>query len=149
MVFWDKIKWDKIVVAGLLFMAIATLVRQVEAMLTLGYYQLPQYFGVWSQVMMPEAGAPPVSFLLTSLFFSFFTGCSLAIFYELIKPALARNALRGALTFTKITVGLSLVFFTLPVYLLFNVPLGLLVWWFVTSAVIFFLSAMVFVRILK
>lgn len=149
MVFWDKIKWDKVILSGLIFTAIAMLVRQIEAMLTLSYYQMPEYFGVWSQVMMPEIGPPPAGFMVTSLLFSLFSGCSLAVFYELVKPLLARNALRGALTFTKIVFGLSLVFFTLPVYLLFNVPMGLLIWWLASSAVIFFLSAMVFAKILK
>ncbi len=144
-----KINWGKVFLAGLAYTAIAFVLRQLETMLTMNYYKMPEYFGVWSKLMMPGAGAPPMSFFAVSLLFSFVTGVVLAAFYDLIKGLLSDGCCRKGLCFAGIIVCLSLVFFTLPAYLLFNLPCGLLTAWFVSSAAILYFASLTFARILK
>jgi hypothetical protein len=147
--FFKKIQWKKVLTAGFIYLIIAFIIRQVEAVLTMNYYLMPEYFGVWSKLMMPKAGAPPTSFFLTSILFSFITGVGLAIFYDCIKTLLPKDKWQRILCFTCLITGLSFLFFSLTAFLLFNLPFMLLVWWFISSVVIFFLTAAVFVRILK
>lgn len=144
-----KLQWQKIFISGFIFLIIAAIVRQFEVILTMTYYQMPEFFGVWSKLMMPSVGPPPASFLFTSLLFSFLTGVTLAGFYDFVKSQLPKNKTQRIFCFTEVEVVLSLVFFSLPVYLLFNLPFVLLVSWFVSSAVIFLLSSAVFVKLLK
>jgi len=146
---FKKIRWGKVVLAALLYLVIATVVHQIETALTMRYYLMPEYFGVWSKVMMPKAGPPPTGFFLTSLVFSFIGGLVLASFYDLAKDFLGKSCCSKTCGFVCWTVALSLVFFSLPAYLLLNLPLMLLVVWFISGAVILYLAALVFGKVLK
>lgn len=144
-----KIKWGKALLASLIFLVISFIIRQVESLLMMNYYIMPQYFGVWSKLMMPKAGPPEMPFFVTSLIFSFITGLTLALVYFYMKDSFPKGFWTKVINFTDIVIGLSFVFFTLPVYLMFNIPLGLLISWLISSFIIFFLGSMVFVRMLK
>jgi MFS family permease len=147
---WIKrVDWKKVILSALIFTVIAFIVRQIEAILTMKYYTLPAYFGVWSKLMMPEAGPPPLSFMMTSFVFIFATGLSLALVYVYLREFLPKEERRRMLTFTDLLVGLSIVLFTLPVYLLFNVPVQLLLSWFISFFVIIFAGSYVFVKVIK
>ena len=146
---FKKIQWKKVLTAGFAYLVIAFVVRQAEVVLTMKYYLMPEYFGVWSKLMMPKAGPPPTSFFITSILFSYITGVGLAAFYDYIKSLLSKDKWPKVFCFTKIVVGLSFVLFSLPTYLLFNLPFMLLIWWFVSSVVVFFLTAVFFVKVLK
>ena len=65
-----KIDLKKVLLASLAYTIVAMIIRQIEAVLTMRYYLMPEYFGVWSQVMMPTAGPPPPSFFTTSTSFA-------------------------------------------------------------------------------
>lgn len=110
---------------------------------------MPQYFGVWSKVMMPSAGPPPPSFMVISLIFGLVTGISLALIYYYIRELLPKDVMKRTFYFADILVGTSFVFFTLPVYLMFNVPVGLLVSWFISSFIILTAGSWVIVKILE
>lgn len=144
-----KLQWQKIFISGFIFLIIAAIVRQLEVILTMRYYQMPEFFGVWSKLMMPSVGPPPASFLFTSLLFSFLTGVTLAGFYDFVKSLLPKNKTQRIFCFTELVIIISFVLFSLPVYLLFNLPVELLVTWFISSVIIFLLSAAVFVKLLK
>lgn len=146
--FGKRFLWGKVMIGGLIYMILAVVIHQVEAGLTMSYYQIPEYFGVWSKLIMPEAGPPPPSFLLISLFFSVVTGITLAAFYDFLKELLPPDKWSRVVNFTVIIFSLGVIFFTLPAYLLFNLPLGLLICWLVSSAVILLLASAVFVRVL-
>jgi hypothetical protein len=53
------------------------------------------------------------------------------------------------LLFADLMVGLQFIFFTLPVYLLFNLPIELLVSWFISSFFILVATSYICVRIIK
>lgn len=150
MIEWMKrINWGKVVLSGFIYTLIATVVHQIEAALTMNYYLDPTYFGLWSKLMMPIAGPPPMSFFITSLVMTFVSGVSLAIVYYYLRDRLPQEPKKRVIYFTDLTVGLGFIFFTLPVYLMFNVPLGLLIAWFISSFIILFASSAVFVKINK
>jgi len=144
-----NIRWNKVLLSGFIYLVIAAIVRQIEAIITMNYYKMPAYFGLWSKVMMPKAGHPPLKFFLISFLFSLLTGITLAVLYEIIKEKLEKKYWMRILNFTLLTAWLSLIFFTLPVYLIFNAPIALILCWFVSATVIFFLATIVFTKILK
>ena len=150
MVFWIKeISWKKVILSGAIFTVISFVIRQVEALLTMGYYTDPQYFGLWSKLMMPSNGPPPAEFMITSLVFTFVTGVSLALIYYYLRKHLPQNLKQRVFYFADLMVATSFLFFTLPAYLMFNIPVGILVSWFIASFVILLSASFLFVKIIK
>ena len=131
---------------ALVFLIIATVVRQVEAFLTMGYYVDPRYFGVWSKVMMPSAGPPPLSFFVLSIVFNYLTGLFVVGVYQIIKDEFGQDYWAKAIDSAGLFWKAGVFFFILPVYLMFNVPLMLLVSWLISSAVIFLFMGMYLAR---
>lgn len=144
-----KINWGKVFIVGFIYTAIATILHQVEAVLTLKYYMMPEYFGVWSKTMMPKAGPPPVDFFIKSIVMTLVSGISLALVYYYIHDMLPTNFRERVLLFADLIIGLQFIFFTLPVYLLFNLPLGLLISWFISSFLILVVTSYTCVKIIK
>ncbi|OGG11537.1 hypothetical protein A2Z00_04805 [Candidatus Gottesmanbacteria bacterium RBG_13_45_10] len=148
MIQWIKeIRWGKVLLVGVLFTVLSTVIHQVEAMLTMNYYIDPQYFGVWSKLMMPKAGPPPGEFMLMSLVISFVTGVSVTLIYYYLKDLLPKNTFRRIFLFADLLIATLFIFFTLPVYLMFNVPVGLLVSWFVSSFITLTVASAMIVKI--
>lgn len=135
--------------AAAVYTIVAFVVHQIEVMLTMNYYLMPEYFGVWSKVMMPGAGPPPASFMVYSLVFTYIAGVVVGALYDFIKDLLPKKFWPRVLNFTDLVISLMIVFFTLPVYLLFNVPFGLSVGWLASSLMIVFLGSAVFVKMIK
>lgn len=150
MIKWiGRIHWGKVLLVGLLYTIIATVVRQLEVIWTMKYYTQPQYFGVWSKLMMPTAGPPPLEFMVTSMILTFASGMGLAIIYYYLKDYLPKGFWHRATFFADVLVSTSFIFFTLPVYLLFNVPVALLGWWFVSTFVVLFLASILIVKTIR
>jgi len=150
MTFWIKeLKVKKVLLASVIFTVISFVIHQIEALLTMKYYLMPQYFGVWSKVMMPSNGPPPASFMITSLIFTFVTGVSITFIYYYLKDHLPVEKRKRIFYFADLMLGTYLVFFTLPAYLMFNVPTALLIIWFFTSFVILTAGSWVIVKIIK
>lgn len=145
----QNIRWKKVLLSGLIVLVISFIIRQIEALLTMDYYKMPELFGVWSKLMMPKAGPPGVEFFLFSLLSAFLSGATLAVLYEIVKDKLESGTGKRALNFTCFTLWLGIVFFTLPTLLLINIHLILQLVWLLSSAVILFLSSLVFGKILK
>lgn len=144
-----NIRWGRVLFCAVLYTVVSTIIRQVEAVLTMKYYLMPQYFGVWSRIMMPSHGPPPPEFFITSTVFSICTGISLCMIYYYLKPMLPSDERIRILYFADILIGTSFIFFTIPSYLLFNLPLGLLISWFISSFVILVSASFIIVKILK
>lgn len=147
---WYKdIKWGKVLLCGIIYTFIASLIHQIEAILTMKYYMMPQYFGVWSKLMMPANGPPPPDFFIASAVFTFCSGISLCMVYYYIRYTLPKEYKKRIIFFAELLIATSFIFFTLPSYLLFNLPLGLLISWFISSFVILLSASTVLVKILK
>lgn len=150
MIKWiTKINWGKLFLAGIIYTVAATVIHEAEAIFDMKYYIDPSYFGLWSKVMMPAAGPPPASFFLTSTIITLATGIMLGLVYYYLKDTLPTNFRKRVFFFTDLMIGANLIFFTLPAYLMFNIPLALLVSWFVSTFVILLIAAFTFVKILK
>ncbi len=139
----------KIILAAIAFTVIGVVINTAVSMLTMSYYMDPAYFSVWSKLMMPEAGPPPVSFYAYSIAFSFVIALIFAGVYtkvsDMIKSGGARKGLRYGF-------GLFLVAgipYFLTNLLLINLPLGLSVVWLLSSLVIYLIGGIVIAKILK
>ena len=144
-----KISWKKVLYSAVIITVISFVVRQLEVVVTMKYYTDPAFFGVWSKLMMPTAGPPPATFMITSFIFTFITGLSLGLIYYYLKDHLPTDIKKRIFYFADLMLGTSFVFFTLPVYLMFNVPVGLLVSWFITSFIILLAGSYTLVKIIK
>jgi hypothetical protein len=149
MIKWIKgINWLKVLFVSVIYTVISMVVQQIGVVLTMKYYIDPQYFGVWSKVMMPSAGPPPPSFMITSLIMTLASGISIALIYYYLKDMLPKNTKHRVFLFADLLIATYFIFFTLPVYLLFNVPMGLNISWFVFSFIILTATSAVIVKII-
>lgn len=150
MTFWIKeLNIKKILLVSVIFTVISFIIRQIEAILTMKYYVMPQFFGVWSKLMMPSNGPPPASFMITSLIFTFVTGISITLIYYYLKDHLPTVWKKRIFYFADLMIATYFVFFTLPVYLMFNVPVGLLISWFISTFVIVTIGSWILVKIIN
>lgn len=141
--------FKKLLVAAVVFAVLAQAVHTVSSIATMSYYVDPVFFGVWSKVMMPGQGAPPAEFYYFSIAFAFVTGLLYAVGFESVKKALPGKGVKKGLTFALLLYGLAGVPMTLTLYLVVNLPLGLLaVWNFVDGLLLFALAGVAFVRVL-
>ncbi|MFH0773558.1 MAG: hypothetical protein V1922_04585 [bacterium] len=145
----SKINWGRVALVGVVYTIIATAVHQIEAIASLRYYMMPQYYGAWSKLMMPAVGPPPADFFITSTIITLTTGISLSLVYYYIRDMLPKKAHERILLFADLMIGLQFIFFTLPVYLLFNVPIELLISWFISNFLILVVTSFICVRIVK
>jgi uncharacterized membrane protein len=142
-----KINWLKVLLVGVLYTVISMVMQQVGVLFTMKYYTDPQYSGVWSKLMMPSAGPPPPEFMITSLIMTLASGISIALIYYYLKDMLPKNVMKRTFLFADLLIATSFIFFTLPVYLLFNVPVGLNVSWFAISFISLTATSAVIVKI--
>jgi hypothetical protein len=155
MTFWirnlwfNKISWGKVLLTAAIFTVISYAIHMIEALLTMKYYLDPAYFGVWSKLMMPSAGPPPMAFTITSIIFAFVTGISIALIYYYLRDHLPPLGFKRAFYFADLLIATTFVFFTLPAYLMLNLPVGILVSWFVSSFVILTAGSWLLVKIVK
>ena len=108
------------------------------------------YFGVWSKVMMPEAGPPPWQFTVLSLVFGFVVGVILVMVYDWIKGSLGgKNVWQKGLRYGFLIFMVAGIPMYLSLYLLINLPVGLLWLWIGEGLVLNLLSGLVVVKIMK
>jgi hypothetical protein len=144
-----KINWLKVILTGVIYTVISMVMQQTGVLFTMKYYTDPQYSGVWSKLMMPSSGPPPPEFMITSLIMTLASGMSIALIYYYLKDMLPKNAMKRTFLFADLLIATYFIFFTLPVYLLFNVPVGLNVSWFAISFIILTATSAVIVKIIK
>lgn len=150
MTFWiNKISWGKLLITAVIFAVISYVIHTIEAMLTIKYYMMPQYSGLWSKLMMPVAGPPPMAFTITSIIFAFVTGISVGLIYYYLRDHLPPLGFKRAFYFADVLIATTFLFFTLPSYLMFNVPVAILISWFVSSFIILTAGSWVLVKIVK
>ncbi len=144
-----KIRWGKVILVSIILLVIQMVIMNVEALFDMKYYVMPEYFPVWSKLMMPNAGPPPAEFFIASTLFSFLSALVLACVYECFKTSLEKKFWPRVLGFTKLMALLSLVFAYLPMYMMINLPVMLIVSWFISGVLVILLGSIVFVKILK
>lgn len=144
----NRLHWKKIILIGFIYTVFATIVHQIEIILTMKYYQMPQYFGIWSRWMKPLGGPPSADFVILFLVLTFYPGISLALIYCYIRDLLPKLFWKRVFFFADLMISASFIFFTLPCWLLFNLPPQLLVSWFISSFIILVLTSYTLVKII-
>jgi len=143
-------KVARIIGAGILFGIIALIVHWIFAFVGMAYYLDPAYFPVWSKIMMPTAGPPPVSFFYYSLTFNIISGILFALVYTVIgscvpgKRFMSRGLMYGFLVFL---VGAIPGY--LALYLLINLPTGLIALWAVEGLITYLIGGMVVAKLIS
>jgi len=122
MIAWIKgINWGKTLVVGFLYTIFSVIIQSVLA--------------------GPKVG-------IMSIVLTLATGISIAIIYYYVKDMLPKKFVRRMLFFADLMIGFSFIFFTLPTYLLFNIPIGLLISWFISSFIILVFASFISVKII-
>ena len=88
---------------------------------------------------------------LSVVFFidAYITGVSITIIYYYLRDYLPKGLWRRATYFTDLLIATSFIFFTLPCYLLFNLPAGLLGYWFVSTFVTLLATSLFIVKVIS
>ena len=144
-----KIVWGRVIIAFILFTVIAMIVHTVGAMLTMGYYQMEEYFCVWSKVMMPAEGPPPIEFTIISIVFNLILAFFITVFYAKIKDVLpGRGAGKGLFygLFLFLIVGLAGFFMT---YMFINLPMMLNIAWLIEGLIIYLIGGWIISKLVK
>ncbi len=141
--------WKKETMAAAAFLIIAIVVHSAGTFATMDYYADPAYMHVWSDVMMPEGGAPGADFYYHSIAFSFVTGLLFMVVYSHVKPAIHGE--------TDVKRGIHYGFFVfllagipgaLSTYLLIRLPVMLIAVWTMENLVIYLLGGIVAAKLL-
>ncbi len=149
MIKWIRqIVWGKVLLVGFLYTIIASIIRQIESIIMMSYYSSEVYRGVWNKLLMPTVGPRQFEFFVNYLIATFLTGVSLCIIYYYLKSYLPKKKWERTFYFADVLVATSFVFFTIPVYILFNVPIALLGSWFLSTFVSVVTASLLIVHIL-
>jgi len=135
--------WKGISITAISMAIIAQVVHTIESILTMGYYTDPAYFSVWSKMMMPAAGPPPTSFFIYSSVFALAGWAFFAFAYAKLGSALKGKGYMKGLKFGAILFLVAGIPCTLMLYLLINLPAGLLASWAFSSLVLYLAGGIV------
>jgi hypothetical protein len=139
----------KIIVSGVVFATIAQIIHTVESMATMDFYKDPVYFSVWSKIMMPGPGAPPMQFYVYSIIFSIISGIIYAVIYSIInKNIIGKTAVKQGLYFGFLLFLIGIPW-SLTMYLLVNLPTLLLLIWSITGLIIDLIFGVVVAKLIK
>lgn len=142
--------WVRIALTALVMTAVATAVHTVESVLTTGYYMDPAYFGVWSKIMMPAAGPPPAAFYYYSIAFTFITWLIFGFVYAKLGVSThEKNMIKNGLRFGALIFLIAGIPGTLSLYLLINLPVGLLTSWAISGLVLYLVGGVVAAKLIK
>ena len=142
--------WKRIIIAAIVFAIIAQVLHTVESMLTMDFYMDPEYFGVWSKLLMPTAGPPPAEFFYASVISSLIIALIYAVVYDVVKGSLpGKTFIKKGLQYGIILFMIVQIPGLLGMYLLVNLPTLLLVYWGISSLVISLIGGIAFAKIIK
>lgn len=120
----------KIILAAIIFMAAAQVIHTLSGFLAMSYYADPNYFLVWSKIMMPVAGAPPAEFFYYSVLFAFITGLIYSYVYSKISSVFkVKSFVQKGIRYGFVLFLVTGIPAFLTMYLMINLPLELLITW--------------------
>jgi len=145
-----NIKLDRAIISAIVYVIIAQVVHTVGAVATIDLYLDPMYFQVWSKIMMPGTGTPPMSFMYMSLLFGFIGGLIFALFYGFTKSLLpGKESLAKGLYYGTMIFLLAGIPMSLTLTLLINVPTVLIFTWATEALLIYWIAGVTTARIMK
>lgn len=132
-----KVKIGRWIAAIIVMLVINSIIHMIGATIGMGYYMNPDYFEVWSKIMMPEPGPPPASFMIYSIIFNLIASFIFVLVYLIIYDSLPGTGLtKKGLSYGLIIFMISGISGMLGMILLINLPAGLIGMWTVETLVI-------------
>ncbi len=142
--------WRGIALTAVALTVIGQAVHTIESMLTMGYYLDPAYFSVWSKILMPTAGRPPAEFYYYSAAFAIVSWAIFGFAYEKLGKAIGeKRAIKNGLKFGAIVFLLAEIPVVLTMYLLINLPTGLLAAWTLSQLILYLIGGIVAAKLIK
>lgn len=135
----------KFLLAAVGYTLLGQIIHILGAVLSMDYYTDPAYFQIWSKLMMPTAGPPPMEFTLVSLFVGFIMAVLIVYIYEMVKKSLPVKS--KIISYATILFSLGSLPGIMMTLLILNVPLGLGIEWLVEGLVINLLGTYIIVKI--
>ncbi len=111
-----------VLIAAVLFTLTSQLVIMFESAATMDIYLMPEYFPVWSKLMMPDMGPPPLTFFVISVLVSFALALIYAVIFRIVAPGIPGKGIVRGLSYGLILFFLSGVPSLLGMFLLINLP---------------------------
>ena len=131
--------WARVFLGAIVYLIIGQVMHTVSSILTMDYYTDPNYFAVWSKIMMPGMGPPPTEFYVYSILSSFIVGLIYSYVYVRVKEIMKGTAMKKGMKYGLAIFLMAGIPFFLSVYLLVNLPLGLLVYWLIIDGLLTYL----------
>ena len=144
----ERVSLARVIGAGIVFAIIGQLIHSLGAILTMGFYVDPTYLSVWSKIMMPAAGPPPISFYYYSIAFGIITGILLASVYAIIREGITGKRAKKGLVYGFLVFLVAGVPGSLSLYLLINLPSALIVYWAIENLVIYLIGGAIFGKLI-
>ncbi|MFH1443570.1 MAG: hypothetical protein ABIG96_06050 [Candidatus Micrarchaeota archaeon] len=133
--------WGKALVAGIAYAVISQAIRIIESFFTMDYYTDPANFALWSRMMMPGAGAPPMEFFIYNLLFGVLIGMVFAYAYNSIKSAIpAENSWMRGVKFGWLLFLVAGIPGFIMLFMILAVPVMLNFSWLVSGLVVYLLG---------
>jgi hypothetical protein len=111
-----------VLIAAVLFTLTSQLIIMIESAATMDIYMMPEYFPVWSKLMMPEMGPPPAAFFVISVLVSFALALIYAVVFRIVRPGIPGEGITRGFSYGLILFFISGVPSLLCMFLLINLP---------------------------
>jgi hypothetical protein len=128
---------------------VGMIVHSLGAIAEMGYYLNPAYFPVWSKVMMPGPGPPGTKFYALSFLFGFIGWLLAAAIYSRVKGCLPGTTAKKGLKYGAIIFLLATLPGSLSMFLLFNLPKGLIGAWTIEGLIVDLLAGIIIAKLVK
>jgi hypothetical protein len=145
-----KAKISRWIISILTVIVVSQIIHWIGAAVGMKYYMDPNYFDVWSKLMMPEPGPPPISFMMYSLLFNLITSFIFVFVYLLLYDSIpGTKVLNKGFIYGLIIFIISGVSSALSLTLLMNLPCGLILSWTIEGFIIDITGGMLVAIIVK
>jgi len=135
-----------IVIASIIILIISQIIHMIGAVLTMDYYIDEAYAQVWSKIMMPAMGPPPMSFYLISMLSAFVFALIFVSVYDIFEASVpGKTWKKKGLYYGSIVFLLTAQSYVTMSYLI-NLPGMLLLDWAIEGLILSLLAGLVAAR---
>ena len=134
-----KMNWTRVFLGAIAYLIISQVMHAISSVMAMDYYIDPNYFAVWSKIMMPGMGPPPTEFYVYSILSSFIVGLIYSYIYVRVKEIMKGTVMKKGMKYGLAIFLMAGIPFFLSLYLLVNLPLGLLVYWLIIDGLLTYL----------
>jgi hypothetical protein len=136
----------KIIIASIITLIISQVIHTIGAVLTMNYYTDEAYAQVWSKIMMPAMGPPPVSFYIISMLSAFVFALIFVSVYDIFEASVpGKTWKKKGLYYGSIVFLLTAQSYVTMSYLI-NLPGMLLLEWAFEGLILSLLAGLVAAR---